>query len=155
MIYKDLYGLADATTIIRGTYRYRGFQKIVKALFRLGLFSQQLVQLSKENDSSQKGWVSTRYINLLLFILNYFTVIIFLIQGDLIVNLISASEGTSEPIHELLLRQGFDKIEIDMLEQLGMLSRDTPLQMHDSLLETLAAYLTGKLQYGNFCVYFI
>lgn len=36
-----------------------------------------------------------------------------------------------------------------MLEQLGILSRETPLRLHSSLLETLAGYLTGKLKYGK------
>ncbi len=65
-------------------------------------------------------------------------------------NLLSNTERNLDSIHELLSRQGFDKTEIEMLEKLGILSRETPLHQHNSLLETLAAYLTEKLKYGEF-----
>jgi alpha-aminoadipic semialdehyde synthase len=35
--YQDLYGLEDATTVMRGTLRYRGFSAILSLMFRLGL----------------------------------------------------------------------------------------------------------------------
>ncbi|TRY81173.1 hypothetical protein TCAL_11846 [Tigriopus californicus] len=38
-IYKKLYGISDADTIIRGTLRYKGYTDAVKGLVRLGLLS--------------------------------------------------------------------------------------------------------------------
>uniref|UniRef100_A0A183TPQ5 Sacchrp_dh_C domain-containing protein n=1 Tax=Schistocephalus solidus TaxID=70667 RepID=A0A183TPQ5_SCHSO len=38
--YKDIYKLKDCHTVIRGTLRYKGFTKVIKALIELGFMDQ-------------------------------------------------------------------------------------------------------------------
>lgn len=43
LAYKELYGLKDATKVLRGTLRYRGFCTVINAWKELGLLSEEPV----------------------------------------------------------------------------------------------------------------
>ena len=40
-IYGELYGISEASTIIRGTLRYKGYTDVIKGMVRLGLLSPE------------------------------------------------------------------------------------------------------------------
>lgn len=56
--YKDVYGINDVQTILRGTLRYKGFCQIIKGAYKLGLLS-----LEKKEISSQSWLEFIKFLN--------------------------------------------------------------------------------------------
>lgn len=54
--YQELYNLPDATTVIRGSMRYRGFSETIKALKGLGLMDQSAHPCLQTNNGAELTW---------------------------------------------------------------------------------------------------
>ncbi|CAL8100324.1 unnamed protein product [Orchesella dallaii] len=131
LIYKDLYGMHEATDIIRGTLRYRGFGKVVKTLHKLQLLSSKSIKdIYDEDHSIPKSW------------------------SDLIVKVVQNADildlyRKGEPITQVLLHCGFNMDEVNALNNLGLLCREPELSLKDTLIDTLAEHLATKLRFEN------
>ncbi|CAG0896010.1 unnamed protein product [Darwinula stevensoni] len=122
LVYKKEYGLSsDTRTLIRGTLRYCGFSKGMKALQHIGLFN---LSTPKEIISTQITW--RRYMCLL---------------HDLPV------ETTQEALesHLLTMLSG-DSNQLEVVHSLGLTS-DASVVPGLTALDTLAAHLENHLAY--------
>ncbi|ODN05352.1 Alpha-aminoadipic semialdehyde synthase, mitochondrial [Orchesella cincta] len=134
LIYKDLYAIREATDIIRGTLRYRGFGKVVKTLQKLQLLSSKPTEeLYSENDnrSAPKSWSD----------------LIFKILQN--ADMLETYYDKGEPITQLLVKCGFGLHEVNAMRDLGLLSQEPQLKLHEILIDTLADHLTTKLSFGE------
>ncbi len=120
IIYKELYGLDDVTTLIRGTYRYPGWCRTLKLMIDLGLFS----------DIPTKGISRVPYSEAMSKL-----------EG------ISDKEDLKKQISErykILL----DSEELERLEWLGLFG-DELTPDHDNFFEILSDLMEKKLYYED------
>jgi len=133
LIYKDLYGIQEATDIIRGTLRYKGFGKVVKTLDKLQLLSSKSTNELYDNDdinSIPKSW------------------------SDLIVKVVQRADMPDlyrerESITQLLLNYGLNADEVNAINDLGLLSQEPQLKLNETLIDTLAEHLATRLRFEN------
>jgi len=50
LVYKDLYKLADAQTVIRGTFRFQGFPLLMRSMSAIGLLDEKPVDEAHKAD---------------------------------------------------------------------------------------------------------
>lgn len=152
LVYKELYGIEEASTVIRGTYRYEGFKEMVKALLKIGLLSKRTTTEYQD----KKTWVSAT----VFFIKNFnekskFATILnsgFSLpfnQGELIETLICSDGCHFNSLKEHLFHHGYSATEICKVDELGLLTTADSLKLQPTLIETIAEYLMDKLKYGE------
>jgi saccharopine dehydrogenase-like NADP-dependent oxidoreductase len=91
--YKDIYGLTDAKTVMRGTLRYKGFSLLASVLIELGLLSEQ------EIPNKPANW------------------------KDVIISLVSDQQDSiqkinQEKFNELLAESGVEKADYTLLHKI-------------------------------------
>ncbi len=120
IIYKEIYGLDDAVTLIRGTYRYPGWCRTLKLMIDMGLFS----------DSPTKGISRVPYSEAMSKLDGIAG------KGDLKME-ISGKYNIS-----------LDSEELKRLEWLGLFGEELTSE-HDNFLDILSDLLKKKLFYKD------
>jgi len=118
--YKEIYGIEDTDTILRGTLRYPGWCPTLKAIVDLDI-------LNKEPRPDFHG---TSY-------------------GDLLAHLVNAPAATGDLKQHVAryLKLETDAPQLDKLEWLGLFS-DLPLPVeHPNSLDQLCSLMESKMQY--------
>eukprot|EP00297_Palpitomonas_bilix_P002124 CAMPEP_0113892702 /NCGR_PEP_ID=MMETSP0780_2-20120614/15591_1 /TAXON_ID=652834 /ORGANISM="Palpitomonas bilix" /LENGTH=1157 /DNA_ID=CAMNT_0000882725 /DNA_START=88 /DNA_END=3561 /DNA_ORIENTATION=+ /assembly_acc=CAM_ASM_000599 len=120
--YKEMYGLQDAHTVMRGTYRYRGYCDLLMAFTKLGLidfassplqsasWAQQLAELTQGSTSNLSSAITSHL----------------------------TTAGVSEPTA---------RRAIAALEWLGTMSPHTPVASTPSIADGFCSLLESKLQF--------
>ncbi|UYV78979.1 AASS [Cordylochernes scorpioides] len=123
LIYRDIYGIPSAHTVLRGTLRYQGFSRVVQGLHRLGLISAEPhPSLHPQGpEISWKEFLSTSLGH----------------QGDLSV------PNVRNLIYDTL---GQDESLVVAMEQLGLIDEE-PVNKMGSPLDTLTHLLANKLAF--------
>ncbi|XP_019849717.1 PREDICTED: alpha-aminoadipic semialdehyde synthase, mitochondrial-like [Amphimedon queenslandica] len=121
--YRDLYGIQEAETVIRGTLRYQGYCKSVLALLELGLLDNETMP-RLQPDAADITW------------------------SDLLAMLLSRTEVRGSNLKESVLEalQG-DKEKYQIIQDLGLLS-STPVSLAGTPLRALASHLETMLELG-------
>ncbi|XP_068758907.1 alpha-aminoadipic semialdehyde synthase, mitochondrial-like [Montipora capricornis] len=121
IIYGELYGIATANTILRGTLRYEGYATACLALFQLGMYSQ--AERSDLAVAQEQPW------------------------KKVLAKLVGRPDaGDSELQSVVFDLVGKDSVRMQAIKDLGLLSEEPVLQ-HKTPLDTLCLYLTDKLAY--------
>lgn len=152
--YIKLYGLNDATTVMRGTLRYRGFSLLVRGLMELGLFSEDPLP----SDAPKDNWR-----NLISYIVNKdgkeSTT---LNEGEFkkILESCSLSGEDSDLVAKVLTKvlgnKNYEKLSHEELldyglkitkafKWLGLFSKDAKVDENKSYIETLCALMQTKM----------
>ncbi|CAG7836147.1 unnamed protein product [Allacma fusca] len=126
LMYKKLYGIPEAATILRGTLRYQGNANAIKALHLLGLIDPKPIPALDSNNALDISWRQ-----LICQLLHHFDEISY-----------------DNLKHQLLKVFKCDMQKLDTIESLGLLD-DVLVQKMDSPLDTLSNYLSQKLAFGE------
>lgn len=124
-IYSELYGINEASTILRGTLRYKGYVDAVKGLVVLGLLNPQSTPVLHEN-GPELTW--KQY---MCHITNQNESIFF------------------DNLKEILLDRLGSAKTLKAIEDLGLMS-DEPIIKAGSPLDTVSAHLAGRLNYDKY-----
>lgn len=144
-IYKELYGISDASTIIRGTLRYKGYTDAVKGLVRLGLLSPDPHPALHEHVKAV----------ITILIRHKRVLILILLQGsditwkELMCQLLNMEQDAfyGNVLEALNERVGSEK-RTNALVALGLTS-DEEVEKRGSPLNTLSNHLAGILAFGQ------
>jgi alpha-aminoadipic semialdehyde synthase len=121
LIYKKLYGIPEAHTVLRGTLRFEGFANTMKALNQLNL-----INANPHPVLHPKGPEMT--------------------WRQLICHMLGQIDSNMfyDNLRSLILKEfDGDSDQLEALEELGLLD-ETPVQKKTSLLDTLSHYLSKK-----------
>ncbi|XP_028397986.1 alpha-aminoadipic semialdehyde synthase, mitochondrial-like [Dendronephthya gigantea] len=119
-VYKDIYGLPDLHTMIRGTLRYRGYADVCIGLQNLGLLSVE----EKSLTSQPVTWI------------NYLS------------TMIGCSSSKAELYEKVFKLVGEDEKRFSAIKRLGLLSNEIVVPK-PSPLDTLSQHLSEKLPFEN------
>ncbi|XP_040565827.1 alpha-aminoadipic semialdehyde synthase, mitochondrial [Lepeophtheirus salmonis] len=121
-VYSELYGIAEASTILRGTLRYQGYVNAIKGFVRLGLLNPDPHPALHEKASS-------------------------ITWKDFMGTLVGMSGDTESIVEKVLDRVGSEE-RLKVIQDLGLLD-DEPIKKLNSPLDTLSAHLGQKLTFGK------
>lgn len=121
LIYKDVYGIPNAHTILRGSLRYKGYSDAVKGLHMLGLMS------TEPHPSLHPMGPETTWQNFVCELLGQ--------QGNLLYS------NVKNLVYEQV---GKSTYRTTVIERLGLID-DVPLVKCSTPIDTLAHFLTKKL----------
>lgn len=124
-VYRDLYGIGSADTVLRGTLRYKGFCDTMKGLIALGLIDPT------PHPSLHSGGPDLTWKQLLCRLLGQQ-------EGILTTNLRNFVLDRVESVSRL-----------HALAQLGLLSDDEIIDKKDTPLDTVAAHLQKRLAFTS------
>ncbi len=135
--YDMRYNIPEAQTIIRGTLRYAGFPKFVKALVLMGMLDDDAKDYLKPG--SKIAWV-----RFLAGLINC--------KRDVMQKVLNTANNDEETLGEAAANvanlSGSEKERVLVgLKWLGLFSA-SPVQPRGNLLDTLCATLEEKMQYG-------
>lgn len=125
-VYADLYKIKEATTIFRGTLRFKGFSNAMKSLLAVGLLD------AKPHPSLHPKGPEVSWRQVICVLLGIHDHNIFL--GNL-----------KSAIFE---RVGKDQGKVAVIEDLGLLSED-PVVKKNTPLDTISHYLAKRLQFES------
>lgn len=123
-IYGELYGINEASTILRGTLRYKGYVDAIKGLVQLGLLDPNPVPVLHPN-GPELSW--KQY---MCYVTN---------QPDSIFY---------DNLKEVLLDRLESEKTVKVIEDLGMMS-DEPIIKAGSPIDTVSLHLSKQLNYGK------
>jgi len=123
-IYSNLYGIREASTLLRGTLRYKGYTKTVKGLANLGLLDANPQPVLHENGPD-------------------------LTWRQYMCHLTNQNENIFlDNLREILEDRLGDEKVLHNIEELGFLSNET-INKKGSPIDTMSAHLAGRLNYGK------
>ncbi|CAB4034570.1 Hypothetical predicted protein, partial [Paramuricea clavata] len=119
-IYKDIYGLPDLHTMIRGSLRYRGYANVCIGLQSLGLLDLEEKSLTGQ-PVSWRNYMST---------------------------MLGCSSSKAELYNRVFKLVGEDEARFSAIKRLGLLSNEIAVAK-SSPLDTLSHHLNEKLAFGS------
>lgn len=125
-MYRDIYGINNAHTVLRGTLRYKGYSEVVKGLIKLGLINNE------PHPSLHPRGPEITWKQFMCTLLG---------QQD---NILTSN------LKNLLFEQlNRSEYQVEAIEKLGLLEEE-PLVKLSTPLDTLTHYLSNKLTYQPF-----
>jgi saccharopine dehydrogenase-like NADP-dependent oxidoreductase len=123
LVYESVYGIEGADTILRGTLRFKGFCKVMRAMQSMGLFAEASVPAGGTN------WAKC------------------------VASVLNASGSDARAAAEDFLKTGGAspsdiRYILDTLDRLGLLSDTEPVPNAPSVIDAVCSQLEKKLQYG-------
>ncbi len=156
VIYKKLYGIPEASTVLRGTLRFEGFATAMKALHKLHLIDQNPHPILHPKGPDM-NWVKIILLNLsrnyswkLELVWWELQATLFQFQRQLICHMLGQIDTNIfyENLKNMILKEfdgDFD--QVDAIEGLGLLE-EVPVFKLGSPLDTLSHFLSKKLAFG-------
>lgn len=145
-MYKELYNIPLANTVLRGTLRFRGFSDTIQGLQRLGLIDPNPHPILHPN-GPEITWVNQIFHCFVEH--NHIFNIISFIKRKLICNLLGLD--TDNIFYENLKRKLSERLgdeeRAKSIEDLGLLD-DVLVDKRNNSLDTISHYLAKKLSYG-------
>ncbi|XP_064486765.1 alpha-aminoadipic semialdehyde synthase, mitochondrial-like isoform X2 [Ornithodoros turicata] len=123
LVYKSIYGINNAHTVLRGTLRYKGFTTAMKGLLEMGLLSDE-PHPSLHPKGPEITW-------------RQFLCTLMGQQDDIL------ASNAKNLVHE---KVGKCDLKTKAIEDLGLLE-DTPVEKKNTPLDTLTFHLSNKLAY--------
>ncbi|XP_045609079.1 alpha-aminoadipic semialdehyde synthase, mitochondrial isoform X1 [Procambarus clarkii] len=123
-VYRSLYGIPEAKTVLRGTLRFRGFSEVVKGLQRIGLIDPE------PHPMLHRGGPDITWRQLLCSLLG---------QMD--------SNIFYDNLKTLVLERVDNENQLNSIEALGLL-KDDQVHKAGTPLDTLSHYLSKRLELG-------
>ncbi|KAK3738778.1 hypothetical protein RRG08_035658 [Elysia crispata] len=123
-MYASEYGIHSASTLLRGTIRYKGYMEAVRSLVTMGLFESR-PDASLHPDGPEISWkeyMCTKFDK----------------SGDIL------ADSLKDLIYERLEK---DESKLNCILNLGLISEDV-IDKKGSPIDTLSNYLAKKLAYG-------
>jgi len=125
LVYESVYGIEGAETILRGTLRFRGFCKVMRAMQMMGLFSEGPVPRGSGD------W-------------NACVAAVLETSGGS-----DARVAVEAYLADAHYAHGDVRHVVDTLDRLGLLSADEAVPAAPTVLDALCRQLEAKLQYGG------
>ncbi|XP_058510934.1 alpha-aminoadipic semialdehyde synthase, mitochondrial isoform X2 [Ochotona princeps] len=122
--YMEIYGIASAHTVLRGTLRYKGYSKVLNGFVKLGLINREAYPALRR-EASPLTWKE--------------------LLCDLVD--ISPSSNYDELKAAVLKKLGGDSTQMEAAERLGLLG-DEQVPCAESIVDALSKYLATKLSFG-------
>nr|XP_053652789.1 alpha-aminoadipic semialdehyde synthase, mitochondrial-like [Cherax quadricarinatus] len=123
-IYRSLYGILEAKTVLRGTLRFRGFSDVVKSLQKIGLIDPE------PHPMLHRGGPDITWRQLVCNLL-----------GQLDSNIFY------DNLRALVLERVGSEVQLNSIEALGLL-KDDQVHKDNTPLDTLSNYLSKRLDFG-------
>lgn len=122
--YMDIYGIASAHTVLRGTLRYKGYSKVLNGFVKLGLINREAYP-ALQREAGPLSWKE--------------------LLCDLVD--ISPSSKYDELKAAVLKKLGGDSTQMEAAERLGLLG-DEQVPRAESIVDALSKHLAMKLSFG-------
>ncbi|XP_040858082.1 alpha-aminoadipic semialdehyde synthase, mitochondrial [Ochotona curzoniae] len=122
--YMDIYGIASAHTVLRGTLRYKGYSKVLNGFVKLGLINREAYP-ALQREAGPLSWKE--------------------LLCDLVD--ISPSSKYDELKAAVLKKLGGDSTQMEAAERLGLLG-DEQVPRAESIVDALSKHLATKLSFG-------
>eukprot|EP00824_Muranothrix_gubernata_P000055 TRINITY_DN1003_c0_g1_i1.p1 TRINITY_DN1003_c0_g1~~TRINITY_DN1003_c0_g1_i1.p1 ORF type:complete len:816 (-),score=188.08 TRINITY_DN1003_c0_g1_i1:154-2601(-) len=123
-VYIDLYGIEDTPTIFRGTFRYKGFSRLMRCLGRLGLF-----------DTTPQPFLAPTAPNVT--------------WEQIMQHCLGCQDVRAAVVEKLNLKNDEKKVVLDSLEWLGLFNNTDSVDKRGSYLDTLCHTMQDMLYYGE------